>query len=123
MPSRQPSSLVSRRCPQVRLMSGRPGCSLLALLSSGIVLLASGAVYLAADWWMGLPEGKVARYVGRRQCARCHPKETQLWARSDHDRAMDLATHDTVLGDFDDLEFTHSGVTSRMFRSGHELCI
>jgi predicted CXXCH cytochrome family protein len=39
-------------------------------------------------------------YAGRESCAECHPRETELWAGSDHDRAMERATPETVLGDF-----------------------
>lgn len=79
------------------------------------VLLLAG-VWLVADWWIALPEGAKAEYVGREACAACHPKETELWLGSDHDRAMDLATPATVLGDFGDRQLEHFGVTSRMFR-------
>jgi len=72
-----------------------------------LILLATGAALLAADWWIGVPAGERATYVGRQQCIRCHEKEAGLWAGSDHDRAMDHATAETVLGDFDDCEFTH----------------
>lgn len=81
-----------------------------------LVLLGLGAVLLAADWWISLPEGETPQFVGRATCARCHPKETELWIGSDHDRAMDLATPETVLGDFNDQKLTHFGVTSTMAR-------
>ncbi|HUT11016.1 MAG TPA: FliG C-terminal domain-containing protein [Thermoguttaceae bacterium] len=70
-------------------------------------LLVLGAVLLGADWWICLPEGKVATYVGREQCARCHQKEMDVWAGSDHDLAMDHATGETVLGDFGEAKYVH----------------
>jgi predicted CXXCH cytochrome family protein len=76
----------------------------------------AAGIWLLADWWVGLPEGATAEYVGREACASCHPKETELWSGSDHDRAMDLATPETVLGDFHDRQLEHFGVVSRMFR-------
>ncbi len=79
------------------------------------VLLGAGLL-AAADWWIGLPEGEKAEYVGRQACAGCHPQETELWTGSDHDRAMDPATPETVLGDFNDRQLEHFGVTSKMFR-------
>ena len=39
-----------------------------------------------------------------------------MWTGSFHDRAMDLATPDTVLGDFNNVQFTHFDITSRMYR-------
>lgn len=88
----------------------------LVLIFCGLLLLVAGSVF--ADWWIALPPGQTAEYVGRDTCAECHQSELQKWRGSDHDLAMDLATEETVLGDFDDAEFTHYGVTSRMFRDG-----
>jgi len=62
----------------------------------------------------GLPE--VATFVGRGECTECHMDAYELWLGSDHDKAMDTATDDTVLGDFDNAEFTHAGITSRFYR-------
>jgi predicted CXXCH cytochrome family protein len=78
---------------------------------------------LAADWWVGVPEGRRATYVGRQSCADCHAQELRDWTGSDHDLAMDLATPASVLGDFSDQEFTYQGVTSRMFRRGDTFMI
>jgi Flp pilus assembly protein TadD len=100
--NRSRRSVVRRRPRLVVLVPA----ALLALVSLG----------LAADWWFGLPEGQVATYVGRQSCIECHQQESAEWAGSDHDLAMDLATKEFVLGDFDDAEFTYQGVTSRMFR-------
>jgi len=59
-----------------------------------------------------------AEFVGREKCIDCHTEVYRQWLGSDHDNAMDLATDATVLGDFDDAEFTHAGVTSRFYRRG-----
>ncbi|MBK7404128.1 MAG: hypothetical protein IPJ41_05725 [Phycisphaerales bacterium] len=59
-----------------------------------------------------------AAYVGRSGCAECHERESSRWQGSHHDMAMDVATPETVLGDFDDARLEHFGVTSRMYRSG-----
>jgi tetratricopeptide (TPR) repeat protein len=85
------------------------------LLAAAAIALAAG-LWIVADWWICLPEGEVAQYVGRSTCAECHPKETELWTGSDHDRAMDRATPQTVLGDFSGRELAHFGVKSKMFR-------
>ena len=53
-----------------------------------------------------------ASFVGRGACAPCHQKELDLWEGSHHDLAMQIASDETVLGDFGDSEFTHFGVTS-----------
>ncbi|MEJ2534253.1 MAG: tetratricopeptide repeat protein [Gammaproteobacteria bacterium] len=54
-------------------------------------------------------------FTGARACAECHEAEFTAWRGSHHDLAMDHATADTVLGDFDGAEVTASGVTSRFF--------
>jgi tetratricopeptide (TPR) repeat protein len=76
-----------------------------------------------ADWWTCLPDSVQATYVGRASCVECHQKEVDEWIGSDHDRAMDLATEETVLGDFNDAELTHHGIQSRMFRDGDKFMI
>ena len=52
-------------------------------------------------------------FVGREACRDCHEKQYDLYVGSDHDMAMDTATVETVLGDFDGAAFIHHGVTSR----------
>jgi predicted CXXCH cytochrome family protein len=64
----------------------------------------------------GAAGGTASGYVGRASCAECHTEATEAWRGSDHDLAMDIATEETVLGDFDDATFTHYGVTSSFFR-------
>lgn len=79
------------------------------------MLVAAG---VAADYWFGLPENAQATYVGRQSCIQCHQAEAKSWLNSHHDLAMDLATSDTVLADFDDQTLEHHGQTSRMFKRG-----
>ncbi|MEE4273463.1 MAG: tetratricopeptide repeat protein [Thermoanaerobaculales bacterium] len=56
------------------------------------------------------------RYVGRERCVGCHEAATDAWRGSDHDLAMDIASEQTVLGDFSGVEFEAHGITSRFFR-------
>jgi len=64
-----------------------------------------------------LTEDQKATYVGRESCKECHETEYNLYLGSDHDMAMDSATSESVLGDFNDVTYTHFGVTSRFFMS------
>ena len=83
-----------------------------------VVLLALpllAAAGLAADWWIAVPADEQPAYVGRQSCKDCHRKEYELWQDSHHDLAMDLATAETVLGDFNDASLEHYGVASKMF--------
>ena len=58
---------------------------------------------------------KVVAYVGDRSCAECHAKASREWLGSNHQRAMQPATAETVLGDFKSATFTQHGVVSRFF--------
>ena len=62
----------------------------------------------------GAAENGVA-YVDDASCADCHAPQHESWSGSHHDLAMQEATAETVLGDFDGATFTHLGVTSRFF--------
>ncbi len=83
-----------------------------------IGLLLAG--WLTADWYIGLPEAAVAHYTGRQTCVECHQTEMELWKDSDHDRAMEIADEQSVLGDFNDATFRRFGVTTHLFRRGDQ---
>jgi predicted CXXCH cytochrome family protein len=57
-----------------------------------------------------------AAYVGRQQCASCHPQQLSQWQGSHHDLAMQEATVQTVLGDFNNTTFTYYDVTSSFYK-------
>jgi tetratricopeptide (TPR) repeat protein len=59
-----------------------------------------------------------AEFVGLASCESCHEPETELWRDSHHDLAMQEATDETVLGDFDGARFTYAGTTSTFSRRG-----
>lgn len=56
-----------------------------------------------------------ADFAGTNVCRGCHEQSYRGWQGSHHDLAMQHADADTVLGDFDDAEFTYGSVTSRFF--------
>ncbi|MFN5169895.1 MAG: tetratricopeptide repeat protein [Cyclobacteriaceae bacterium] len=55
-------------------------------------------------------------YVGSTRCQSCHTQQAKDWQLSDHYHAMAHATDSTVLGDFNDINFTADGVTTRFFK-------
>jgi predicted CXXCH cytochrome family protein len=57
-----------------------------------------------------------AAYVGSAACAGCHADAWRSWQGSQHAQAMQPATADTVLGDFNAAHFDYAGVTSTFFR-------
>ena len=52
-------------------------------------------------------------FVDNRACQPCHAQAFADWQGSHHDQAMQPATEATVLGDFNNAQFTHQGVTTR----------
>lgn len=62
-------------------------------------------------------------YVGRQKCMQCHAQQGKDWLGSHHDRAMALPAAETVRGDFNDIEATFYGVTSKMSREGDDYLV
>jgi predicted CXXCH cytochrome family protein len=56
-----------------------------------------------------------AQFVDNALCARCHSQQHNEWLGSQHALAMQAATDQTVLGDFNDASFTYFDITSRFF--------
>ena len=81
------------------------------------------AILTIAGSWLASPSGAetpatsaAAHYVGAETCATCHAPEAAAWKGSHHDLAMQHATEETVLGDFDGATFEKDGVTTTFFR-------
>jgi len=100
-----------------RAGAGRKSWHAIAAVAAGLALAAGAAV-----WW--LPRGSAppqspplaAAYVGANACASCHAPQREAWAGSHHALAMQQAAGQAVLGDFNNAQFRHAGVTSRFFR-------
>lgn len=54
-----------------------------------------------------------AEYIGSARCADCHTEQHQAWEQSQHRHAMDHASADTVLADFNNTHFEYAGISSR----------
>ena len=85
-------------------------------------LLTAIIVGLAMTWLLGCsddtsPPAGAARedagpveFVGRAVCAECHADQLETWQGSHHDLAMQEATEEHMLADFDDASFEHAGL-------------
>ena len=88
---------------------------------SALVLLICGVVF--ADYWSAVPLSVQPTFVGRSACVDCHQDETSAFTGSHHDLAMDIATDETVIGDFNDVTFEHDGLVNRLFRDGERFMV
>ena len=99
----------------------RAGLPLWTILLGG--LLPAFIVFAVGLFSGGLSRAAVSAapaaapaYVGAASCGGCHATETAAWKTSHHALAMQHATPETVLGDFNDTKFVHGNVTSTFFR-------
>jgi predicted CXXCH cytochrome family protein len=88
------------------------GAALLATLGWQVVRTSAPRVVEAG----AAPAAPVAaQFVGSEACKGCHAAESAAWSSSQHARAMQHATAQTVRGDFNDARFVYQGVTSTFF--------
>jgi predicted CXXCH cytochrome family protein len=110
--------------PSAAAPAGRHGPRL-ALALAALLALGAGLFYVLIDRQAPLaaatPESAtvakpVATYVGASACTECHAGESTAWRGSQHALAMQEANAGSVLGDFNDAQFTYAGLTSRFFK-------
>ena len=54
-------------------------------------------------------------YVGSKQCEDCHSEQSEDWKKSDHFRAMEWASEESIMADFDGESVIFHGVTYRFY--------
>ena len=103
----------------------RKGYTVFAVGFLGIALVAG-----ALAFWLQQPSLRnrdnhpeqyphLTSYVDDSQCMSCHTEQTTAWMGSHHQQAMQVATAETVLGDFDDATFVdEAGISTRFFKEG-----
>ena len=93
---------------------------LTALIAAIIIVLSLPVYYFSVEKNKGLKSpddtAEHATFVGSSKCRDCHKAEYDKWQDSHHDHAMEVASDNSVLGDFNDAEFSIHGVTSRFYR-------
>jgi len=70
----------------------------------------------AAERVAAMDAAQPPQWVGAERCGSCHEAQLSRWQGSHHDLAMQHASAASVLGDFDEAEFTRQGVTTRFTR-------
>jgi len=95
-----------------------------------VVALLFTALYFIATHHRAAPPaaassqpGRSATYVGSTVCGGCHAQALAAWQGSQHERAMQVATAATVLGDFAGDHFTAGRVTSTFTESGGKFVV
>lgn len=81
---------------------------------------ATAVLAMAVVVWLWLRPGSPAavqpdQLVGSAACAGCHQEAYAAWHGSHHQQAMAVASAGSVRGNFNDVSFTHAGITSRFF--------
>jgi len=64
-----------------------------------------------------------ASYVGAETCRTCHQAEYKNWKGSHHDLAMQEANDKSVLGNFDNVEISQYGVTSKFYKKDNNFMV
>ncbi|UCE93473.1 MAG: tetratricopeptide repeat protein [Flavobacteriaceae bacterium] len=62
-------------------------------------------------------------YLGDASCISCHDSEYETWQGSHHDKAMQIVSDSTVLGDFNDVKVTIDGVSYEFFKKAEGFMI
>jgi predicted CXXCH cytochrome family protein len=98
---------------------------LAALASVALAMACAFAVQFSAGALRAAPSGAdpPVAFAGSEVCAGCHRAEADLWRSSQHQRAMQHATPESVLGDFNDASFDNYGVHSRFFRQDEKYLV
>ena len=73
-------------------------------------------------WWT-IARRRTSTFIGGQICAGCHVPETESWRGSHHALAMQVATPNTVLGDFTVAKLDHFGVLSTFYRDGNKFMV
>jgi tetratricopeptide (TPR) repeat protein len=83
-----------------------------------LVIIFSIPAYMLKEKYIRRPPASppAATFVGGKKCMDCHKAEYDRWQNSHHDRAMDVANDESVLGDFNNAVVEFHGVTSRFYR-------
>ncbi len=87
-------------------------CFLIVLICSAVLVLTGCDNKGDQPEVSNIVKPEKAEFVDRQSCIDCHEKQYAEWTDSHHDLAMDVATGETVLGDFNNSTFNNYGLTT-----------
>lgn len=93
-----------------------PNAPLLFVNGLFSVRLLLALLVMAASCWQPALADPAPDFAGSQACAGCHEQQFTAWQQSQHAHAMQHATSDAVLGDFNDARFSYAGVVSRFYK-------
>jgi len=98
-----------------------PILSIIIVLMSFVVLIQCGCDNKGNQAKLNnIVNPEKAEFVDRQSCIECHEKQYMEWTGSHHDLAMDVATQETVLGDFENSTFIHYGLTTTFYKKDNK---
>ncbi len=90
---------------------------LIGTIATALIVLAIPLSIWKHHFWVAAPQvRRDAEFVGSEKCKSCHQSEYEQWKGSNHYHAMEVATEESVRGDFNNATFEHAGVVSRFYR-------
>ncbi len=112
--SKKPAEQSVSHLPKIRWASG---LILLAIAILGLFFLLAQLLQKdPAQAPVSSRNIEKAQFVENETCRDCHVHQFAEWLGSHHEQSMKEANSETVVGDFDDAEMTHFGMTSRFFK-------
>ncbi len=81
-------------------------------LAAAIVIVITIPLYILVLLYSDKSEvdSDTAQFIGKDRCIDCHKIEYDLWEKSDHKKAMEVATDSSVLGDFNNSNFNRFSI-------------
>ncbi len=79
--------------------------------------------FIACCHLLFIQQVSAQEFVGSEACAACHQEAYDNWQGSHHRHAMDIASADSVLGDFNNASFDYLGMTTRFYQRDDEFFV
>ena len=87
-------------------------------LAAAIVIVITIPLYVLFQLYADNNETTfdTVQFIGKERCIDCHKIEYDLWEKSDHKKAMEVATDSSVLGDFNNAKFISRGKETLFYK-------